>query len=310
VVGQALPPANAFQPRLPTFESRSPATAPRNTNPINSSSCNKFPISNGFVPHHRRLSRLALFLHFFAALPGPPMNPIEAILFEPVGCLAEFPAAPFLEIAARFFDPRKRDRRQPPSQSGSRSYWHLLNLIEAAGPSQNEANRAAIEDLEVQAAAAAVVYEDVVPALSELQGMGIKLLFASSLSRRAVARFLHGSLRECFWAVWDRDTSGGIKAAPLSRALAAASLPPERAMFLADTAEALKVARSLGVNAFLMMNDPDEARRLALHNPAGGPAGGIVSLHELPDFLRLVLAQKAAAEKAAGLPLLDSQGST
>jgi hypothetical protein len=36
-----------------------------------------------------------------------------------------------------------------------------------------------------------------------------------------------------------------------------------------------------------MMNDPDEARRLATHNPAGG----VVSLHEIPDFIRLIAAQ-------------------
>ena len=238
------------------------------------------------------------------------MNRIQAILFEPVSCLAEFPAAPFNEIAARFFDPRKRARPTPPSQSGSRSYWHLLNLIEAAGPLQIEANRAAIETLEIQAVAAAAVYEDVAPALSELQAMGINLLLASSLSSHAVGRFLQGPLRDCFSAIWDRDTSGGIKAAPLLRALAAASVPPETAMFLADTAEALKVSRNLGINAILMMNDPDEARRLALHNPAGGPAGGIVSLHELPDFLRLILAQHATAQNATGEPRLDSQAST
>ena len=238
------------------------------------------------------------------------MNRIQAILFEPVGCLAEFPAAPFHEIAAGFFDPRKRARPHPPSQSGSRSYWHLLNLIEAADPLQIEANRAAIESLEIQAVATAAVYEDVVPALSELQAMGIHLLLASSLSTHAVSHFLQGPLRDCFSAIWDRDTSGGIKAAPLSRALAAASVPPERAMFLADTAEALKVSRNLGINAILMMNDPDEARRLALHNPAGGPAGGIVSLHELPDFLRLIVAQNATAQNTAGEPQLDSQAST
>lgn len=234
-----------------------------------------------------------------------PLNRIHAILFEPVGCLAEFPAAPFHEIGARFFDPRKRARRQLPSQSGSRSYWHLLNLIETAEPLQFEANRAAIEKLELQAAAAAVVYEDVVPALAELRAMGIHLLLTSSLSSRAVGRFLEGPLRECFSAIWDRDNSAGIKAAPLSRALAAAAVPPERAMFLADTAEALKVAKNLGINAILMMNDPDEARRLALHNPAGGPSGGIVSLHELPDFLRLILAQGTALKNAAGVPPLD-----
>jgi len=56
------------------------------------------------------------------------MQPIEAILFEPVGCLAEFPPEPFHEIAARLFRRRKQH-----SKSGSRSYWHLLNLVEAAG---------------------------------------------------------------------------------------------------------------------------------------------------------------------------------
>lgn len=34
----------------------------------------------------------------------------------------------------------------------------------------------------------------------------------------------------------------------------------------------------------LMMNDPGEARRLAMREPAGG----IVSLHELPDFIRFL----------------------
>ena len=239
-----------------------------------------------------------------------PMQRIEAILFEPVGCLAEFPAAPFHEISARFFDPRKLARRPSRSQSGSRSYWHLLNLMEAAGRLQIEANRAAIEALEVQAAAAAAIYEDVVPALSELRTMGVRLLLASSLSSLGVGRFLQGSLRSCFSGIWDRDTSDGIKAVPLSRALASTSVPPARAMFLADTAEALKVARNIGINAILMMDDPDEARRLALHNPAGGPAGGVVSLHELADFLRLILAQNGAGQNAAGGPPLDSQSPT
>jgi hypothetical protein len=36
-----------------------------------------------------------------------------------------------------------------------------------------------------------------------------------------------------------------------------------------------------------MMNDPDEAQRLAMHNPSGG----VVSLHEMPDFIRLIAAQ-------------------
>ena len=40
-------------------------------------------------------------------------------------------------------------------------------------------------------------------------------------------------------------------------------------------------------------NDPDEARRLTTHEPAGG----IVSLHELPDFIRLVAAENAMIRK-------------
>ena len=74
---------------------------------------------------------------------------------------------------------------------------------------------------------------------------------------------------------------------------AAASLNPEHAMYLTDTAEGLKVANSLGVTSVLMMNDPDEARRLTTHDPAGG----IVSLHELPDFIRLVAAENAMIRK-------------
>ncbi len=50
------------------------------------------------------------------------MQAIEAILFEPVGCLAEFPAEPFNEIAGR---------RKSATRSGSRAYWHLLNLMHA-----------------------------------------------------------------------------------------------------------------------------------------------------------------------------------
>ena len=95
------------------------------------------------------------------------------------------------------------------------------------------------------------------------------------------------SLGEFFSGVWTRDDVGGVKSAPLLAALAGASLAPEKAMFLTDTVEGIKVARSAGVHPVLMMNDPDEAQRLALHNPAGG----VVSLHEVPDFIRLLAAQ-------------------
>src|SRR5947209_20433767 len=85
------------------------------------------------------------------------MQAIEGVLFEPVGCLAEFPAEPFLEIAARSFGRKKKT-----SKSGSRAYWHLLNLMEASGGMTSEA-------LELQAVDSASVYEDVAPALSELR---------------------------------------------------------------------------------------------------------------------------------------------
>ena len=88
------------------------------------------------------------------------MQVIKGVFFEPVGCLAEFPADPFLEIAARLFGRRKRS-----SQSGSRSYWHLLNLIQAANKTFNEAERQLAEALEIQAVEAASPYEDVVPAM-------------------------------------------------------------------------------------------------------------------------------------------------
>jgi beta-phosphoglucomutase-like phosphatase (HAD superfamily) len=218
------------------------------------------------------------------------MQIIEAILFEPVGCLAEFPAEPFHEIAAQFFDPEKLVREKKPSKSGSRAYWHLLNRMQAADRKLDASEKALIEALEIQAVDGASVYEDVLPALSELKAMGIELFIASSLSDTAIARFLEKcASSEFFSAVWSRDNAGGIKAEPLASALAGASLKPEQAMFLTDTAEGLKVARSVGVNSILMMNDPDEAKRLAMRDPSGG----IVSLHELTDFIRFVAAQNA-----------------
>lgn len=213
------------------------------------------------------------------------MQIIEAILLEPVGCLAEFPAQPFNEIAAQCFG-----RKNKPSKSGSRSYWHLLNLMEAAGQSPNES----AEALELQAVEQSSPYEDVIPALTELKAMGIQLFLASSLSNTAVTRFVAKcGLHEFFSGIWTRDNAGGIKAVPLRGAIAGASLNPEHVMFLTDTAEGLKTAQSVGVNSILMMNDPDEARRLTTHEPAGG----IVSLHELPDFIRLVAAENAIIKK-------------
>ena len=102
------------------------------------------------------------------------MQTIEGLLLDPVGCLAEFPAAPFHEIAVRFFGGKGKG-----SQSGSRSYWHLLNLMQ---PGETPP---AVEALELEAVAAASIYEDVRPVFAELRTMGIQLVVATSLSRAA-----------------------------------------------------------------------------------------------------------------------------
>jgi phosphoglycolate phosphatase-like HAD superfamily hydrolase len=205
------------------------------------------------------------------------MQNIAGILLEPVGCLAEFPAEPFHEIARRLLG-----RRGKLSASGSRCYWHLLKLVDEFSP------QPLAEALEIEAVNEASIYEDTVPALRELKGMGVHLSIASSLSDAAITRFLEKhALGEFFAGVWTRDNSGGVKAVPLVSAMRGASLQPENVMFLTDTAEGIKVARSAGVHPILMMNDPDEARRLATHTPAGG----VVSLHEIPDFIRLIAAQ-------------------
>lgn len=201
------------------------------------------------------------------------MKPVKAILFEPVGCLAEFPAEPFEELAACVFG-----RKKNPARSGSRSYWHLLSLLESSAWAQ-------AEPFELQAVAAASVYEDVAPALSELKSMNVQLVLASSLSRAAVTHFLdRAALNVFFSSSWDRERSGGVGSVPIQQALAATGIPPDQVMYLTDTAEGLKAAQSVGVPPVLMMNDPDEAQRLSLQ----GPAGGIVSLHELPDFLLIL----------------------
>jgi len=215
------------------------------------------------------------------------MQIIEGLLLDPVGCLAEFPSGPFHEIAVRLFG-----RKGKASRSGSRSYWHLLNLMEAAEAPLDGERRKLAEALETEAVAGASIYEDVLPVLGELRAMGIRLLIASSLSRSSITSFVERcSLGEFLFGAWTRDDAGGVKSAPLLAALGGASLPPENAMFLTDTVEGIKVARSACVHPILMMNDPDEARRLAMHNPAGG----VVSLHEIPDFIRLLAAQNKRA---------------
>jgi phosphoglycolate phosphatase-like HAD superfamily hydrolase len=128
------------------------------------------------------------------------MQPIEALLLEPVGCLAEFPSAPFHEISIRLFG-----RKGKSLASASRTYWRLLNLMDASKTQLDAEQKSLAETLEVEAVEAASLYEDVVPALVELKSMGIGIFVASSLSRRATARFMErNSLGEYFSGICTR----------------------------------------------------------------------------------------------------------
>jgi len=216
------------------------------------------------------------------------MQLIHAIVFEPVGCLAEFGSEAFDQIAVELFHQKTKTTRP-----GSVAYWRFISLLHASGNTLDAAQMRIIEDLELRAVEAASAYEDVSPALVELKSMDVTLAIASSLSNKAISRFLtRFSLQDVFSYVWDRNTAGGVKQAPLAAAIRSTSPKPEHVMFLTDTAEGLRVAKSAGVNSILMMNDPDDAMKLASHNPSGG----IVSLHELPDVIRFVAAQKQRSQ--------------
>src|SRR2546428_6643551 len=171
------------------------------------------------------------------------MQIIHGILFEPVGCLAEFSPEPFNEMAILV-----SGRESKPSRSASRTYWHLLNLMEATGMRLSESEITQIEDLELQAVETASVYEDVVPALSELNAMRINLVMASSLSRAAATRFIErAGLDGLFAAVSSRDRAEEVRAAPLRKALTTAGLEAEDGMFITHTADGWDVGDKFGM---------------------------------------------------------------
>jgi phosphoglycolate phosphatase-like HAD superfamily hydrolase len=208
------------------------------------------------------------------------MQIIKAVIFEPVGCLAEFRAQEFDEIAGRLFEVSGA------SPSGSEAYWNLLGRIEESGRKLSVPEVQIAEALELQAVEHAQLYEDVVPALEELKSMGVDLLIASSLSSAAVHRFLEkSSVPGFFSAVWSRDSAGGIKAAPLKKAIESAAVPADQAMVLVDTIDSIQMVKRSGANSILMINDYDQGKRLAGQDPTGA----IVSLHELPDAIRFVV---------------------
>jgi phosphoglycolate phosphatase-like HAD superfamily hydrolase len=208
------------------------------------------------------------------------MKIIKAVIFEPVGCLAEFRAEEFDAIAARLFEVSGA------SPSGSEAYWNLLGRMEESGKKLNASETQMVEALEMQAIEHAQLYEDVVPALEELKSMGVDLLIASSLSSAAVNRFLEkSSVPGFFSAVWSRDSAGGIKASPLKKAIESAAVPADQTMVLVDTIDSIQMAKQSGANSILMINDYDQGKRLAGQDPTGA----VVSLHELPDAIRFVV---------------------
>jgi len=104
-------------------------------------------------------------------------------------------------------------------------------------------------------------YEDAAPALAALEALGVKLIAVTSLTET-----------------------------DLTKAVTEAALSPDRVVCLTDSEQGIRAARAAGLHPVLMMNDPDEAMRLTSLNPAGG----IVSLHELPDLVRLVVTRSSA----------------
>ena len=134
-------------------------------------------------------------------------------------------------------------------------------------------------------------YDDARPALTELKALGLTLIAASLLPQNELTRFLDSSgLRGFFDGVSTVEATRGDRGAMLRNALDAAQIAPDHALFITDSADGLAAARAAGVHGILMMNDPDEAMKLTAHNPAGG----IVSLLELPDLVRFVSAGHSA----------------
>jgi len=220
------------------------------------------------------------------------MQAIKAVLLEPVGCLAEFRPDEFNSAAADLFG-----ASPDPEASGSQAYWRLLGLMEQRAVATESLRR--LEQLELRAVEHADLYEDVGSALAELKHLGVATVLVSSLSRPAVARFIERhALADLLAGVVTRDEASGVMGKVLHAVVTNAQLVPAHVMALADTAEGLAVAKQLGLNAILMINDYDEGRALAER----GPAGGIVSLAELADALRLI-EQRTGIRATARAPL-------
>jgi beta-phosphoglucomutase-like phosphatase (HAD superfamily) len=224
---------------------------------------------------------------------GLSVDQIKAVLLEPVGCLAEFRAEEFNRAVADLFAPAG----DAPA-TGSLAYWRLMGLAAPRYDSLVPPDRARWQAIELEAVEHADLYPDVRACLDELAQLGVAALMASSLSQAAVDRFIDRfSLSGLLAGAVTRNAAQGVMAAPLRHAVTQAGLVPAQAMVLVDTGEALELAKSLGLNAVLLINDYDEGRVLADRSPAGG----IVSLAELPDALRLI-EQRAGLAAQSRLP--------
>jgi FMN phosphatase YigB (HAD superfamily) len=176
----------------------------------------------------------------------------------------------------------------------------LLDPVGCLADFGDEFGRAAEPALERELAAVehAELYEDVGPALEGLKSLGVAAYLVTSLSRPAAARFVEKHrLADLFAGIITRDEAQGIGAKVVQHAITRAGVAPAEIMMLADTAEGIEIAKQLGLNAMLMINDYDEGRALADRNPAGG----IVSLAELPDALKLI-AQRAGQRTPSRAP--------
>jgi beta-phosphoglucomutase-like phosphatase (HAD superfamily) len=222
------------------------------------------------------------------------LDAIAAVMFEPVGCLAEFRTEEF-NLAARELFGSAGDI----AGGGSQVYWRLIGLIDQARGGLAAPGLARLEALELAAVESAELYEDVRPSLEKLRSTGVGAYLVSSLSRRAVGRFIERfALADLFAGSVAREDAQGVAAGPLRHALALASIDPQRIIYLVDTAEALAMTKQLGANALLMINDYDEGRALAER----GPAGGVVSLAELADALQLI-DQRSGLRGSTRMPL-------
>jgi beta-phosphoglucomutase-like phosphatase (HAD superfamily) len=215
---------------------------------------------------------------------------IAAVMLEPVGCLAEFRADEFDRAARELFG-----STAAAAASGSEAYWRLVGFFEAG--KQGDAALARLEALELAAVEQADLYEDVRPSLERLRATGVNVHLVSSLSRRAVTRFIERfALADLFDASVAREDAVG--AMPLRYAIDQAALDPARCIYLVDTPPSLAMAKQVGVNAILMINDYDEGRALAEQSPSGG----IVSLAELTDALQLI-EQRSGLRSVGRMPL-------